>query len=65
MMVQLTQIIDTLYLKYRLTNSDLRRATHHYSLEDDKDVKELIAANMEVKMKLMQEKDAAMKLTED
>ena len=49
MMVERTQIMDTLYLKYKLKLSDLMRATQHYDLDNDPDVKALRAANMQVK----------------
>ena len=45
MMIERTQIMDTLYLKYKLKLSDLLRATKHYDLDNDPDVKALRNAN--------------------
>ena len=45
MMIERTQIMDTLYLKYKLKLSDLLRATKHYDLDNDPDIKALRNAN--------------------
>ena len=47
MMIERTQVMDTLYLKYKLKLSDLLRAVELHKLNDDDDVKKLKAANMQ------------------
>ena len=63
MMIERTQVMDTLYLKYKLKLSDLMRAVQHYDLEEDPDVKALRNSNNAVKMKAKQKMEDAMKLT--
>lgn len=46
--------MDDLYLKFKLKLTDLMRAVEHYDLKNDKDVKQLEAANMQVKAKAKQ-----------
>ena len=63
MMIERTQVMDSLYMKYKLKLSDLMRAVNHYQLEEDTDVKALRASNNAIKMKAKEKMEAAMKLT--
>ena len=38
MMIERTQVMDTIFVKYNLKQSDLTRAVEHYKLETDSDV---------------------------
>lgn len=63
MMIERTQVMDTLYLKYKLKLSDLMRAVNEYKLDDDPDVKALRASQLQIKQKMKEKMEAAMKLS--
>ena len=50
MMIERTQVMDALYLKYKIKLTDLLRAINSYNLEEDPDVKALKNANAGAKM---------------
>jgi len=65
MMIERTRVMDDLYLKFKLKLTDLMRAVEHFDLKNDKDVKQLEAANMQIKAKAKASLEAAMKLSPD
>ena len=62
MMIERTQVMDALYLKYKIKLTDLLRAINSYNLEEDPDVKALKNANAGAKMQAKQKMEEAMKL---
>ena len=65
MMIERTKVMDQIYLKFKLKLSELIRAVQKYELEEDKDVKELRAANAAIKDKEKKKLEDSIKLTAD
>ena len=65
MMIQRTETMDRIYLKYKLKLSELIGAVQKYDLENDSDVKALRAANNAIKMKEKKKMEDSIKLTPD
>ena len=64
-MIERTKVMDQIYLKFKLKLSELIRAVQKYELEEDKDVKELRAANAAIKDKEKKKLEDSIKLTAD
>ena len=65
MMIQRTETMDRIYLKYKLKLSELIGAVQKYDLENDSDVKALRAANNAIKMKEKKKMEDSIKLSAD
>ena len=63
--IEVSKVMDNIYIKYNLTLTDLLRAVKHYGLDKDEDVKTLRATQGKARNETMKGLNEMLKLTED
>jgi hypothetical protein len=63
MQVEKSKVVDTIFIKYNMTLSDLLRAVKHYKLDQEEDIKALRATQRKAKAEKLESLNELLELT--
>lgn len=63
MQVEKSKVVDTMFIKYNMTLTDLLRAVKHYKLDQEEDIKALRATQRKAKAEKLESLNELLELT--
>ena len=63
MQVEKSKVVDTIFIKYNMTLTDLLRAVKHYKLDQEEDIKALRATQRKAKAEKLESLNELLELT--